>query len=271
MPTLEANGINIYYETHGEGEAVLLINGYGDSSRRWLHMIPSLSRDYRVVAFDNRGTGRSEKPDVRCTMETMAGDAVSLLDAIAIDAAHVFGVSMGGMIAQEFALHYPDKVISLILGCTHCGEPNNVSSTPEAMALLFGPERAKVPPEQNANDAVPFLFSQEFIDNNADVVEEFIARTLEYVTPLHGYRRQAQAIWASDTYDRLPQIKVPTLVIAGTADRIVPVENSTVLASRIPDAELVILRDKRHVFFVEAVEDTSKAVLDFLGRHRRVR
>ena len=271
MPTVKVSDINIYHEIHGDGEALLLIMGYGGNSGHWFRLIPSLSQEYRVVTFDNRGTGRSDKPDVPYTIEMMAGDAAGLLEAAGIDAAHVFGVSMGGMIAQEFALRYPDKLISLILGCTHCGERNNISSTPEAMALLFSPERANLTPEQNANDAVPFLFSQEFIDSQPDIFAQYVAITLEYLTPLHGYQRQAQAIMACNTYDRLPLIKAPTLVIAGSADRIVPVGNSNMLASRIPNAELVILEDKGHFFWIDALEEASKAVLDFLGRHRRVR
>jgi len=271
MTTVKVGDINIYYEVHGKGEALLLINGYGGHSGRWLRLIPSLSQEYRVVAFDNRGTGRSDKPDVPYTTEMMAGDAAGLLEAIGIDAAHVFGTSMGGMIAQELVLRYPQKVISLTLGCTHCGEPNSVSSTPEAMALLFGPERAKLTPEQNARDAVPFLFSREFINSHPDIYAQHVAITVEYPTPLHGYRRQAQAIMAYNTYDRLPQIKAPTLVIAGSADRIVPAENSRILASRILNAELVILEDKGHFFWVDALEEASKAILDFLKRHPRPR
>jgi len=130
MPTAKVDDISVYYETLGEGEALLLIMGYGSYSGHWFRLIPSLSNDYRVVAFDNRGTGQSDKPDIPYTIEMMAGDATGLLEAIGIDAAHVFGVSMGGMIAQEFALRYPGKVISLILGCTpgHCRQRRQTDS-----------------------------------------------------------------------------------------------------------------------------------------------
>ena len=271
MPTVTVSDVSIYYETHGEGEPLVLIMGYGGSSGQWFSQIPGLSQEYRLVVFDNRGTGRSDKPDVPYTMQMLAEDVSGLLEALAIDAAHVYGVSMGGMIAQEFSLRHPDKVISLILGCTNPGGRNSILADAEALAFLFDPERGKVPPEQKARETVPFLYTQKFIDNNPDTVEQFIAKTLEYATPVLGFRRQSQAIMAHDTYHRLPQIKAPTLVISGTADRLIPVENSRLLASRIPDAELVILEDVGHGFFTEALEEASKAVLDFLGRHSRPR
>lgn len=270
MPTVKVGDINIYYETQGEGEALVLIMGYGGSSGQWFRQIPGLSQEYCVVAFDNRGTGRSDKPDISYTMEMMAGDIAGLLDAIGIDAAHVYGVSMGGMLAQEFALRYPERVIGLILGCTTCGGSHSIMPDAEAMTLLFDMERAqRLTPEERARELFPFLCSQEFIDNNPDIMEQFVAKVMEYITPLHGYTRQAEAIMGHDTYERLPNIKSPTLVISGDADRIVPVENSKLLTSRIPDAQLLILEKMGHGFFVEAVDVASKAIIDFLRKHRR--
>ena len=269
MPTVKVGDINIYYETHGEGEALVLIMGYGGHSGWWAPQIPVFSQEYRVVAFDNRGTGRSDKPDIPYTMQMMAGDIAGLLEAIGIDAAHAYGVSMGGMIAQEFALRYPEKVSSLILGCTTCGGTHGIMPDTEAMTVLFDMERMqRLTPEESTRQILPFLCSQEFIDNNPDIIEQFVTAVVEYVTPLHGYTRQGEAIMGHDTYDRLPNIKAPTLVIGGDTDRLVPVENSRLLASRIPDAELVILKDTGHGF-METAEEANKAVLDFLRRHRR--
>ncbi len=272
MPTVKVGDISIYYEIHGEGEVLVLVMGYGGSSGQWFRQVPGLSHEYRVVAFDNRGAGRSDKPDVPYTMQMFAQDIARLLEALAIDAAHIYGVSMGGMIAQEFALRYPERVISLILGCTICGGAHTIPPDEEAMMVLFDMERMKrLTPEEAARELLPFLCGQEFIDNNPDIVEQWIANSVEYVTPLHGYQRQGEAIMGHDTYDRLPQIKVPTLVISGSTDRLVPVENSRLLASRIPDVELVILGNAGHGFFIEAAEEANMAILDFLGRHRRSR
>lgn len=270
MPTVKVNDINIYYEIHGEGEPLVLIMGYGGNSGQWFRQIPGLSQEYRVIAMDNRGTGRSDKPDISYTMEMMAGDVAGLLDALDIGAAHVYGVSMGGMIAQHVALNHPEKVLGLILGCTLCGgEQHSVAPDTEAMTLLFDMERMQgLTPEELAKETMPFLCSQEFLDNNPDVIKQFMENSMEYVTPLQVYARQAEAIMGHDTYDRLPDIKAPTLVITGDADRIVPAENSKILVSRIPDAELVILKGMGHGFFIEAVEQANRVIIDFLRRHR---
>jgi len=267
MPTVKVGDINIYYESHGKGEALLLIMGYGANSTMWGLQIPAFSQEYRVISFDNRGTGQSDKPNMPYTIKMMADDAKGLLDAIGIDSAHVCGVSMGGMIAQELALNYPDRVKSLILGCTFCGGTKAIPPTPEVQALLGG--MGELPVEEQAREMAPLLWTQEFIDKNPVALELYVAIAAKYPTPPHGFACQEQAIMAHDTYDRLSRIKVPTLVITGDADRIIPAGNSKVLASRIPNAELVILKNACHGFFGEAVEETNRIVLDFLRRHSK--
>jgi len=268
MPTARVGDINLHYEVHGEGEPLLLIMGYGADSNWWYLQTAAFSQEFKVIPFDNRGAGLSDKPDASYTMRMMADDAAGLLDALDIGAAHVFGVSMGGMIAQELVLHHPEKVMSLILGCTMPGGHNAVPPEPESLLFLLDFERTKsLPLEQQVEELLPYLFSRGFLERNRDHVGEFIARAFEHPTPIHGYRRQSEAFMGFNVYDRLPEIKVPTLVIAGTADRLVPVENSEILASRIPDAELVVLENVGHSFTGEAPEESNKAVLDFLRRH----
>jgi len=269
MPTAKVSDVNIYYESHGDGEPILLIQGYGQYSGHWATMIPALSPEYRVIVFDNRGTGRSDKPDIPYTMKTMADDAKGVLDAVGIGAAHVFGVSMGGMIAQEFAINYPDRLISLILGCTQCGGTKTVLPTPEALAFLLSAEMLKLPVEDRARETTIWLWTQKFIDKNPEAVELYVEITSKYPTPPHGFARQAQAIMTHDTYERLSQITAPTLVIVGDADKIIPAENSRILASRIPNAELVVLENAGHGFFVEVEAESNRAILDFLRRHSK--
>jgi len=267
VPTVRVGDINIYYEIHGDGEPLLLINGYGQYSGHWAALIRHLSREHRLIIFDNRGTGRSDKPEIRYSIKMMAADARGLIDALGIDRAHVFGISMGGMIAQEFALNYPERVISLILGCTECGGKNAVPQTKEAKEFLFGAEMAKLSAAERARLAPPMLWNQGFIDKHPEAVEFYVETTLKFPTPPHSYACQARAIWSHDTYDRLPQIKAPTLVIAGDADRIIPVGNSKILASRIPGAELVMLKNSGHGFFGDAARESITTILDFLKRH----
>jgi len=242
--------------------------GYGADIGWWFRQIPALSREYRVVAFDNRGVGRSDKPDIPYTMEMMAGDVAGLLDAIGIEAAHIYGVSMGGYIAQHFALCYPERVTSIILGCTSCGGSHHVKSPPEIRDLLHNYERIEqLTPEEHAMETLEVIVSPEFIKNNQDIVDQFIRKVTEYVTPLHGLIRQEEAIRSHNTYARLPEIKVPTMVICGDADRMISIKNSMLLASRIPNAEFIMMDGVGHGFFIEAVDEANKAILDFLKRH----
>ncbi|MCJ7515870.1 MAG: alpha/beta hydrolase [Dehalococcoidia bacterium] len=267
MPTVKASDINIYYEIHGEGEPLLMIQGYAQYSGHWTTLIPPFSKEYRVIIFDNRGTGRSDKPEPPYTMKMMAADVKGLLDAIGIDKANIFGVSMGGMIAQEFALSYPDKVINLVLGCTNCGGKQSVAPTPEALAFLFSPELGKLPVAERARITTGWLWSKEFIAKHPEAVDAYVDITVKYPTPSQGYAGDGQAIAGHDTYDRLPQIKAPTLVIAGDADRIIPPGNSKILASRIPGAELVMVKNAGHGFTQSP--EAPKAILDFLKRHSK--
>jgi 3-oxoadipate enol-lactonase len=270
MPTARVADINIYYEVHGEGEPLLLIMGYGANSQWWYLQVAAFSQKYKVIVFDNRGTGLSDKPDVPYTMLMMADDAAGLLDAIGVDAAHVFGVSMGGMIAQELVLHHPEKVISLVLGCTTPGGHNTILPDQEALDFLLDHERRRnLPIEEQGRELLPFLFSQEFLDKNQDRADHFISQAFERITPIHGYQRQGEAFMSFNVWDRLPEIKVPTLLMTGTADRLIPAENSRLLASRIPDAELILYENVGHGFTGEVAQEANRAVLDFVGRHSR--
>lgn len=270
MAIAKVNDINIYYEAHGEGETLVLIMGYTSSSAEWFLSTPILSKEYRVIIFDNRGTGRSDKPDIPYTIDMMADDAVGLLDAIGIDAAHICGVSMGGFITQNIALRYPERVNSLVLACTHCGGTHRIAADAEVMEHLFNPEDAQeLTPEENSRVRLSFMYSQQFIDNNSGLIDQVAVKRMEYPIPTHGEIRQKEAITGYETYDRLPEISAPTLVITGDADKIIPVENSKLLADRIPDAELVILKDVGHGFFIEAADEFNKTILDFLKRHPR--
>ncbi len=269
MPTVKVNDINIYYETYGEGEPLVLVMGLGGPLEWWFLQVPELSRHYRVIAFDNRGSGRSDKPDIPYTMGMMANDLAGLLDILNIASAHIFGISMGGMIAQHFTLLYPHRVKTLILGATTTGGSHAVSPDAESMKVLFDLERMQsLAPEERFREMLPFIFSQEFIRKSQSVMREIAVTMSQHITPPHGYMRQAQAIMGHDTYDRLPEIKVPTLVIAAAEDKIVPVENSRIIASRIPGAELVVFPKAGHGFNIELAEAVNRTVLDFLRRHR---
>lgn len=265
MPNTKVNDIMMYYETQGSGEPLLMIMGLGASSAVWdPEFVENLSRHYQTIIFDNRGTGQTDKPDEEYSMAMFAADAAGLLDQLGIDSAHILGVSMGGMIAQEFALRYPQKVRTLILSCTTCGGEKSVMATQEVLQTLTSREGLTL--EETARNAWPIVFTEEFIKSNPAKLERNLERTLKHPTPLFAFNRQIQAVMKHDTYNRLPQIQTPTMVMTGTEDVLVPPENSTIIADRIPGAKLVSFDETAHGFITEASDDVASAMIEFIGQ-----
>jgi 3-oxoadipate enol-lactonase len=271
MSIAKVGDINLYYEVHGKGAPLVLIMGYTHRGGQWAELRDKLAGEYCVIVPDNRGTGQSDKPEMRYTTKMMAADVAGLLDVLGIGATNVFGYSMGGMIAQEFALSYPGRLDNLILCATHCGG-NRAVWNPEAMAFFSDPELAKLSDEGRARASIPWIWNKEFVENNPAAIERFIATTVEHPTPLQARLSHQNVLMTHDTYERLPDIKAPTLVIAGSEDLMIPCENSKLLASRIPNAEPVIVENAGHgVFVSDPTEKVWKMVLDFLRRHSKAR
>ena len=267
MPHLSSNGITLYYEEHGSGEPLILIMGFTVSSIGWHWNVPAFARDFRTIAFDNRGVGQSDKPDTPYSMQMFADDTAGLLDGLGIDQAHVFGISMGGMIAQEFALRYPQRVKTLILGCTNCGGPNTIpSKDPEVLNMLGNIETFDV--QQAALAMTKVAVTPWFMQKHMDILLQMNQMSMQHPTPKHGMVRQMQAIQGHDTYARLPQVSVPTLVVTGKEDGLVPPENSVTLAQRIPHADLVLLANASHMFHMELPNATAEVVREFIQRRR---
>ncbi|MFC1948373.1 alpha/beta fold hydrolase [Chloroflexota bacterium] len=266
MPFAKVNNINMYYEINGTGEPLILVAGLAGDSSLWARITPFLTKDYKVIVFDNRGSGQSDKPDISYTVKMMSDDLAGLLDALGIKETHIFGVSMGGMIAQQFALDYPQRLLSLILGCTASGGPNTVGL--EDAANMVNPKnRDTLSAEENIKLMIHQTLTKKFIDGNPEIIEEIVAyRTKNPADPV-GRARQFQAVMFHDTYDKLPNITTRTLVIAGDEDMVIHPENSRILASRIPNSTLVILKDLGHDFRTESPDETSKIILDFLKRN----
>ncbi len=265
MPLIKAGDVKLYYEISGEGPSLLLINGYGDHTGHWFCMRPVLERHFRVLAFDNRGSGRSEKPDVPYTINMLAADAAALLDAVGVEQAHVFGVSMGGMVAQELALNYSKRIDRLVLGCTIPGGINSIYPDAEVLAFLLDGERStRLAPDEIAREMWTYTCTEAFRRAHPEIGEEYARITAMFPAPQHGLQRQGDAIATHDTWDRLPAINVPTLVIAGADDRLVPTQNSQNLAACIPGARAVIIENAGHGFFYEAAEKAGAIITDFL-------
>lgn len=260
MAFAENQGTKIYWDEEGAGAPVLLIMGLGATSDWWWRTRPILAQRYRTIAFDNRGVGRSDVPPGPYSIPLMASDAAAVLDAAGLDRAHVIGVSMGGMIAQEFALQYPDRVLSLVLGCTAPGGPKSVRAETSAIQLLTG--RATMTREEAEEAVIPFVYSPS--TPRARIEEDLAVRRPWYPTPA-GYTAQLQAIFAWQAFDRLPHITAPTLVIHGQCDRLVPSGNGELIASHIDGAKLVLLPNAGHLFTTDQPEPAHQAMLRFLA------
>jgi pimeloyl-ACP methyl ester carboxylesterase len=259
MAFVENQGAKIYWDEQGQGEPVLLIMGLGWASALWHRTRPVLAARYRTIALDNRGVGRSDVPPGPYSIALMASDVASVLDAAGLESAHLFGVSMGGMIAQEFALQYPKRVRSLILGCTAAGGPHAVRAEREAIDALT---RRGMTPDEFAATINPFIYDSA---TPRWRIEEDVALRKQWWPNPVGYMAQFQGIISWEAYSRLPQITAPTLVIHGETDRLVPPANGTLIAGRIRRAELVMIPQASHIFPTDQPDATHEAVVKFLS------
>jgi pimeloyl-ACP methyl ester carboxylesterase len=264
MPKAKAGDINLHHDVRGAGEPLLMIMGLGASSAAWdPEMLAQLGRTFQVITFDNRGTGQSDKPDVPYSIEMLADDAAGVLDHLRIERAHIFGVSMGGMIAQEFALRHARRVKALVLGCTTAGGEHSVPPPPESLAILTAP-REGVAPDEIIRRGWPLGYTAGYIEKNRAKLEAAIARLLEHPTPPFAFQRQLEGTYTLRTWERLPSIKAPTLVITGGADVLIPAKNSELLAARIPGAKLHIIPNVGHAFMNQAPDEFERVFVPFL-------
>lgn len=267
MPTVTVNGIDLHYVEAGSGEPLLLIMGFGGDHLAWAFQVPALSARYRVITFDNRGAGQSSVPDEPYSTRVMAQDAVGLLDALGVERAHVLGVSMGGMIAQEVALQHPGRVRSLQLHCTYARPDRYILALMEAWRAV----RARATPEEWLRTVALWLFSPRTYAERPDFVETVIQTGLANPHPfsLTGFLRQGDAVRGHDALDRLPGLACPTLVSVAEDDILVPPRFAREVAAATPGAELRVIEGAGHVYFWERADVFNAMCLDFLALHAR--
>jgi pimeloyl-ACP methyl ester carboxylesterase len=239
----------LYWEITGNGDPVLLIHGLGLSGGAWWRTVDTLAPTMSVISFDHRGIGRSKSMMHAFTTEAMADDAVSILDALDIERVHVYGFSLGGMVAQQLALRHPERVQALVLGATHSG--GRRVTLPDADTLAFFRRRARMPSEVAAWASVPYNYGPRGRTHQTDRIAEDIERRLE--NPFHERAYQAQLLAASlhNCYRRLDRIKSPTLIVHGAADRIIPLANAHMTAEQMPAAEVKIIPGAGHLYPTE--------------------
>ena len=260
MPTARLHGIELHYEERGSGPPLLLVPGIPAIASDWAPLAERLSGSRRAIAYDNRGSGASTVTPPPYTTAGLAADALGLLDALEIERADVFGMSLGGMIAQELALGWPERVGRLVLGCTHCGLAHAAPPEREA-GLAFAMETDDWAERMRA--LAPFAFAPGV---DGELLRPFIEKKSADVQDPDGYRGQIAAVLAHDTYERLPEIRRPTLVLTGESDRVVPAASSNVLHERIPDSRLEVVGGAGHLFFLERPEESLRLLEEFLGR-----
>ena len=249
--------MNIKWAQYGDGEPLLLIQGLGYARWSWDPVVPGLAERYRVLSFDNRGIGESDKPDGPYTARQMAGDALQVLDEAGIDRAHVLGASLGGMIAQELAVAAPKRVHKLVLCCTTPGGAETVPM-PDVTVQLFA----------DAAELAPEVALRRFVENAlganppAGLVDELYRRRVENPPDQAGWLAQAAAGMTFAGVDS--EIAATTLILTGTADNVVDQRNADVLARRIPDARVERFPGAGHLFFWEQPADFVKVVREFL-------
>ncbi len=265
MPHVEVNDIKIYYEVHGTGEPLLLIEGLGYATWMWYRQLEEFSRDFRVIIFDNRGVGKSDKPDIPYSIEMMAADAAGLLRALDIQQAHVLGVSMGGFIAQALAIGYPELVHTLILVCTSHGGRRAIPAPPETIKAMLNEEG--LPPREALRQAMRPAFGPGYLAQHPEELEKIIEWRLAEPTPRYAWQRQFNAILGADLEGKLSEIQAPTLILTGDADRVVPMANSERLHKAIADSVLEVFPGGGHLFFLEQAPAFNRRVLEFLKGH----
>lgn len=265
MPYLQLKDLKLYYEVHGEGPPFLFISETACHGEVWKsYQVPEFSRDHRVIIYDQRGTGRTDKPSAEYTTKTLADDAASLLEHLGAEQAIVYGHSMGGRVAQLIALDYPQKVSKLILASS------GASHTSRGIPLKMCMELVEKGYERYARDhAIRIGFTEKFLREHPDRVEKFREIRLANLPPLECYLRHVIARQAHDTGDRLKDIRVPTLVMVGddeakTASDISHWASAEILARDIPRAKLVVFPDSGHYYFFAKPEATNQAIREFL-------
>lgn len=262
MPFLRSGSVRIYWEEEGRGDPLLFIMGTGYTLEMWHRVRPLFAQRHRLLFMDNRGVGRSDVPDEPYSIRDMAADCVGVLhEAGALDA-HVLGAWLGGAVAQELALSHPECVRSLVLVCT-TAFPHAVD--PEPAVLEYVRTRTSMSKEEGARAGVPFMYD---VNTPPSRIEEDLALRLKMYPSAEGYLGQLRAVSGYESRSRIGSISIPTLVVHGENDRLVPPTNGEDLARLIPSARLVIIPGASHNIFSDQPEAAVEVILEFLDRRR---
>lgn len=259
MPFATAtDGIQLYYETLGTGEPLMLVSGQAGDHHDWDSVRDDFAAQYQVIVFDHRGTGQSDKPEnPPYSTRGFARDAISILDALGIERTYAYGISMGGRICQWLGIDYASRIGALVLAATTPGNAHGVRRPADVDAALASGDPTRL------TDA---LVSPEWAAEHPEF-QDFASHKLEHPIPKYAQQMHYSASEGHDAWDQLATLTVPTLVIHGTNDVVNMTANAALLAGRIPNAELYMVNNGRHAFNIEFADETQRVVTDFLRRH----
>lgn len=265
MPYCRCEGVDLYYEIHGEGPTLLLVAGLGGGSWSWYGQVPYFRERYRTIIFDNRGAGRSSMPPGPYRMKEFAEDARCLLDHLGVDKAFLLGLSMGGMIVQELALMLPHRIQAIFLGCTHGGGSLRVPPAPRVMDVLLN--NAGLTQKEIIEKNVPLFFSEACRKERPDVIANYCEAQLSSPEqPDYAFHAQLAAIGSFDASTRLMQLDIPAFVVTGSEDALIPPENSKSLAAKLAHAEIMVIPGAGHALHAECREKLNHLADEFFKR-----
>lgn len=266
MRYAENDGVRLAYERVGDpdGETVVFVEGLGYGRWMWRWQRDALADEYDIILWDNRGTGESDTPEGPYTVPEMASDLEAVLAAADVEAAHVVGASMGGMISQQYTLDY-DRAETLTLLCTTPGGPEEVPVPEETLERMFG-----VPEGYDEREAIRYkmkpALTEEFWNEHDDIIEDIVDWRLEMDADDQARTWQGDAVEAFDVSERLDELTLPTLILHGERDRVVPVANGRLLADGIPNPIFETFDEGgSHLFFIERASDVSARIQSFLS------
>ena len=261
MAIAEVNGQQLYYEVSGQGEPLFCVAGLSCDTLVWIPQIQAFSAEHRTVIFDNRDVGQSSMAEPGYDIADMARDALALADELELESFHLLGVSMGGAIAQEMALQAPERVRTLTLAVTFASG----GAYSRRVAEVWGARVMQISREQHVDELMLLNHSEEFYEN-PDMVEFIRTAILQnpHPQPPEAFGRQLAACSCHDTLDRLGTLSMPTHVIGGERDLLVPIWKSREIAAAIPGAKLDVLADAPHGLSLERAEEFNAAVLGFI-------
>ena len=273
MTFAKINNIEINYHTVGDGQPLLFIAGLGVDNMCWIYQVPKFQEFFKVIVFDNRGIGKSTGGIAPYSIRVMADDAVELLKYLNIEKSHIVGTSMGGMIAQEIAINYPNMVDKLVLCSTFAKPQNMVEIIMKGVkdiigynALdIFGINPHRLVFEKLFSYLLQQIFSEEFLLENNKLIEETLRRYLSKLTYVETFLKQTGAVYTHNTIDRLNLIKAETLIITGMEDKLVVPECSDILAEKISRSKLKKIEHAGHGMHFEMPDVFNRIVIDFLS------